>query len=483
MSFIPGQYGLDQILEIRKAFEANSASGATGPFVDNSSGATLSMQSLDRTFVALTSTDRDFSFLHQVPKRSVKQVIAEYNKQKSHGGGWYQSSYMGQSDEPIFRDAILKRLYDEICYIGEGFALNKPSDTIESAQDPNLVQGNSAMRRGMENFTRSIWFGDKTKNSYSQNGFLAKVMAADASFVEDCRGQLPDVGLIKQHSASIRTKFMGLTNKLWMHNNTKSLFDQMYESNSRNFVWQNAQSNPGNVGAGNIIRGIHDSNALDDLIQFQTDIWMDKHQWGVPMVMNPATGEMVEGPTSATESPDTPGLALGVPAANPLSKFAANDAGVYKYRVASGTNREWSQACAEASATLAEGESVELTITPAGVPSTRHVIFRSIKPGSDDIRYMKEVADSGGGTTLYTDKNDDLPGTTIMVMGDFNSRSDSDENRTHILSELLPFTKTLFPYGSGNKFRTKHGMIEAYLVMQILAEEKFRVFKNVPVML
>ncbi|MDH5597620.1 MAG: hypothetical protein OEY34_00765 [Cyclobacteriaceae bacterium] len=480
--FIPGQYGVDQIMEIRKAFEANTAEGGATPFVDPSSGATLSMQSLDKTFVAITSTDKDFSFLNQAPKRNVNQVLAEYNKQKSHGGGWYNSSHMGQSDEPIFRDAVLKRLYDEICYIGEGFAVNKPSETVDNVADPSLVQGNSALRRGMENLQRSIWFGNKSTNKLTQNGFLKKVLDADSTFVEDCRGQLPAVDLIKDHTASVRTKYMGIVNDMWMHNNTKALYDQLYDDNAKTFVWQNASQNPGNAGAGNIIRGIYDSNANDEMIRFKTDIWMDKHNWGVPMVLNEDTGILVEGPTSATESPETPVLALGVPAANPLSKFVAADAGVYQYRVSSGTNRHWSQACAIESATLAAGQSVELTITPqAGIPATRHVIFRSIAPGSTDVRYMKEVADSGGGTTVYTDKNDDIPGTTIMVLGDFNSRSDSDENRTHVLSELLPFTKTLFPYGSGGKFRMKHGMVEAYLVMQILTEEKFRVFKNVPV--
>ena len=62
MSFIPGQYSLDQILEIRKAFEANTAQGGISPFVDGGSGAALSMQSLDKTFVSLVSSDKDFRF-------------------------------------------------------------------------------------------------------------------------------------------------------------------------------------------------------------------------------------------------------------------------------------------------------------------------------------------------------------------------------------------------------------------------------------
>ncbi|EJZ42307.1 hypothetical protein LEP1GSC178_0098 [Leptospira licerasiae str. MMD4847] len=56
-----GPHTLDQLLEIKKAFEANTAQNGASPFIDyGSSGATLSMQSLDKTFVAIVSTDRDF---------------------------------------------------------------------------------------------------------------------------------------------------------------------------------------------------------------------------------------------------------------------------------------------------------------------------------------------------------------------------------------------------------------------------------------
>lgn len=65
-----GPYSLDQLIEIQKGFEANTAQNGASPFVDfNSSGATLSMQSLDKVFVALASTDKDFKFFNEVPKR------------------------------------------------------------------------------------------------------------------------------------------------------------------------------------------------------------------------------------------------------------------------------------------------------------------------------------------------------------------------------------------------------------------------------
>jgi hypothetical protein len=484
--YLPGKYTLDQILEIRKAFEANTAQNGATPFVDDSSGAALSMQSLDKTFVAIVSSDKDFSFLSSVPKRNTKQVLAEYNKQISHGGGWHASSFIGQSDEPNFRDSVLERLFDEVCYIGESFDYNKVVDTVDNVQDPSLIQGNSALKRGMENLTRSGWFGKKKVNPLTHDGFLEKVGNASSDFVIDSRGQLPSAEEIKSLSADIRTKYFGVVNDAWMHNNTKALYDQYYDGNNRSFVYQNNSQNPGNVGLSNVITGMYDSNARDEYIRFKTDIFMDKHTWTVPKRYDRGTKTMVEGPTDYEKSPEIPVIALAVQTGTPGSKFSASDAGVYNYRVAAGERIHWSQACVEQSATVAAGGAVEVTITPpvTGVPATRFAIFRSIRPGSNDIRYMLEVSrNTMGASTIHLDKNDDLPGTTIMVVGDFNAKSTVDENRTVMLTELLPFTKTLFPYGAGGKLRMRLGMVEWYGVLQIFTEEKFRVFKNVPVRL
>lgn len=484
--FMPGQYTLNQILDIRKAFEANTANNGATPFVDDGSGAALSMQSLDKTFVALVSADKDFSFLSSVPKRGTKQVLAEYNKQRSHGGGWYRSSYIGQSDEPGFRDAILERLFDEVCYIGEGFDYNKVVDTVDNVQDPSLIQGNSALKRAMENLTRASWFGKKSTNKLTHDGFLQKCLNSSSEFVIDSRGQLPSAEEIKHYSADIRTRYFGTVNDAWMHNNTKALYDQYYDGNNRSFVYQNNSQGPGNVGLSNVITGMYDSNARDEYIRFKTDIFMDKHDWRVPMRWNEGTKSFVEGPTDFVKSPNMPTIAVAAQTGTPNSKFSASDAGEYRYRVASGELIHWSQACPEEIATVAAGGAVEITITPdtTGVPASRFAIFRSIRPGSTDIRYMVEIArNTAGATTVYLDKNDDLPGTSIMVVGDFNAKSTVDETRTVMLTELLPFTKTLFPYGAGGKLRMKLGMVEWYGVLQIFAEEKFRVFKNVPVRL
>ncbi|TGJ99849.1 capsid protein [Leptospira langatensis] len=479
-----GPYSLETLLEIKKAFEANTADGGAEPFVQvGSSGAALSMQSLDRTYVATVSSDDDFRFLKQVPRRTISQVIAEYNKLSSHGGGWYRSSYIGQSDEPSASDSVLDRLYNEVNYIAERFEFNKVVDSTQNAQDPEVVQSNSALRRGMENMSRNFWFGDRSINKFKQDGFLATVSKMSSDFVQDARGQLPEAGEFKHYSAEIRSKFFGKVNQAWMHPGTKALYDQIYSNGSSGnvAVIQNQSQDPSDVKYGNIVSGIPDSNASKNFIKFEDDIWLDRHNWDVPLVRDP-NGNWVEGPTS-DNAPGTPTVALAAIPSVPGSKFTSSWEGSYKYRVCAGNLRDWSQASTEAAVTVAVGGGVSLTITAAsGIPATEFAIFRETKANSGIIKYMREIPKTGA-NTIFQDLNEDLPGTSIIVMGDFNAQSTSDEKRTLVLSELLGFTKTLFPYGAGGKLRMRQGMVEHYGVLQILAGEKFRVWKNVPAML
>jgi len=485
---LPSHTSFDELLNIRKAFEANTSNNGASPFIDGSSGSTLSRQSLDTTFVALVSSDADFKFMKYVPRRDVRQVLVEYNRNLSHGGGWYRSSFIGQSDEPSFQDAVLERNFNEMNYMAEAFSFNKVAETVESVQDPEVVQSNAALRRLTESLSRNIWFGNRTLNPLSQMGFEQTISALGSEFVYDCRNQLPTTDVFKEYSATIRSRYFGVANEIWMHPSTRTLFDQTYENLGKTIVYQNQSQNPANVMLGNMIPGIIDSNAKDQTLLFKDDIWMDRHSWGVPMAWDPISKSFIEGPVGDAP-PDTPSFTLTVNVGTPGSKFSASDVGDYIYRVASGgaDYKSWSAATVIAptsTATIgAAGNSVDIAITPAGTgnPAAKFAIFRSIAPGSTTIRYLGEVAKALGPTTTYTDLNENIPGTTIMILGDFNSRSNTDDTRTHVLSELLPPFKTLFPYGAGGKLRMRLGMTEYYAVMQIMAPEKFLVLKNVPV--
>lgn len=114
--------------------------------------------------------------------------------------------------------------------------------------------------------------------------------------------------------------------------------------------------------------------------------------------------------------PNPPATVTVSAAANPASKFLAADAGNYLYTVhavnESGTSAGTSPAAAVA---VAAGGAVTITVTPAAVnPGTGFIICRSAKGGSQ-VMEMIRIGRNAAGNTVYTDLNEDLPGTAEML--------------------------------------------------------------------
>lgn len=98
------------------------------------------------------------------------------------------------------------------------------------------------------------------------------------------------------------------------------------------------------------------------------------------------------------------------------SQFTAADAGDYMYTVHAVNQYGISAGtAASAAATVAAGNGVTVTITPAsGVQATGFIICRSAKDGTE-VMEMVSVANSGQNTTVFVDINGDLPGTASML--------------------------------------------------------------------
>jgi hypothetical protein len=472
---------LQDLRNIRKALEAND--GATTDITDLQDGAAFGQQFLDKTAVSIVSQDQHFKFLKQAPKRDVDQVIAEYNIYKNHGSSdvFRNSPFVEQSEDPRFDDVVFQRLYDAMCYLAVGFRVNKVITKVRNTQDPELTNANGALKRLLESLSFKIWYGNKSLNINEPDGFVKKISDVSSDHVIDMRGVLPDIGLIADKAAMISVNYFGTVNQMWMSNGTRNLFNQVYHQSGAVTVWQNSGQNPGNIQYGNLINEVLASEALNGKISLMAERWLDRSQIGVSKVIDRNTGLLVES-ASGLQAPDLPAFVLAS-APFPNSKFDASWADDYEYRVSAVRNGQESIAAALQTVTVADGDAVTITITPAvaGEYATSFRIYRK-DPDTNTHLFIKEILrDTVNPTTTYVDFNENIPGTSDMVMGDFNSTSLSGEDRTFVLSELLPPMKTLFEPGIGAGLRQQAGMVEYYVVPQILTPQKFVVFKNVPV--
>jgi hypothetical protein len=470
----------DELREIRKALSANS--GITDIAALYGGGA-LSMQFLDTTMASMVATNKDFRFLNAMPKRGVDEVIAEYTQYKNHGDNFYSDSYVQQSSDPRYGDAALKRQYDQMTYLAEGFQFAKVLKQVRNIQDPETVQANSALMRVLISLSRTIWYGDSTTSPYQSTGFVKKLTTLGGFHVFDCRGVLPSTNQVKQLVAQLYIDKFAVANQFWMPVGTKNLFDNYFVNSNQQTVFQNQSQNPGNVAQGNITPFIYADEAYDGKVNLLSDRWLDKHNQGVPMVYNPATDSYAEGATDVL-APNAPTLAVAAVAPvvpNSLWDLSWNGKTI-RYRVAAKNSKGASIASAISSAVIATNGAMQLTITPAGggQVADSFLIFRETNDGTGVYKLIDIVQKAVTPTTVYVDLNLYLPGYGVGVLGDFNSRSDSDETRTFMLSELLAPLKTVFPLGIGGQ-RVYTGMVEYYVVPQIFVPEKFVLFINLPV--
>ncbi|MBR31999.1 MAG: capsid protein [Leptospiraceae bacterium] len=469
---------LNELLEIKKAFEANPGITDVAELFD---GPALSMQYIDGTMSSIVASDVDFAFLNKLPKRSVDQTIAEYNKMKSHGDSPYRTSFVGQSEDPHFADAYLKRKFDEMAYLSEGFTYNRVIARTRNTNDPEMVSSTSAMRRMLTSLSRGLWNGDRDALSVEMDGIVKKVSSLGSDFVYDCRGQLPGADVIQHFAAQIRSRYFGLANEFHMAVGSKNLFDQA-DLGDKQYIFLDGQNTGAGLYASRVVEGQKASFALNNKIQYVPDLWIDESNFGVPMDYDRSTDSVVEKAVGEAP-PDTPALAVAAQAPSvPGSKWEAGDVGTVAYRVAAVGPKGASQATTSQSATVAANGAVELTITPAagGNFAEAFLIFRETAPGNGDFRKIARVKRATSGDTTFVDVNETIPGTSVGVLGDFNSRSTSDETRTMVLSELMSPLKTTFPPGVGG-LRLNVGMVEYFTTIQLFAEEKFVVFKNMPV--
>jgi hypothetical protein len=103
-------------------------------------------------------------------------------------------------------------------------------------------------------------------------------------------------------------------------------------------------------------------------------------------------------------------------AAAPGSKFEGTDAGNYIYQVFAVNNRGISEANMSASVPVAAGNGVTITISPnATIAGTGYIICRSARGGNDPME-MVRIPRNPDGNTVIVDLNEDLPGTTDLIV-------------------------------------------------------------------
>lgn len=416
------------------------------------SGGVVTQQSLEGMLVDLTLNANDFTLWHDMNKIKAYSTVEEYDQQI--GLGINDGGFVGQMENPEFRDPDILKQVAIVRYMSEGWTVGDVSEATNTIIDIRTRSQRAAMTRLLRNLNRNMYSARTAWIPKAFNGLSATIIAENnTQQIRDLRGGNLSMAVFNTigqliteangyvENAKIYTSPAGLSNL------STIIEAQAASTGDRKIV----EMGSGGITIGGKINGI--MTAFGQMVpRMDKLLGMEYESKVVPQYFNNATSTWVEGATS-DKAPSVPAVALANAPVVAGSLFAAGvtrPSGVqYSYRIVARNEYGKSIACASATvgAPVAAGGGVTITITPNAADAgaklpTCFEIYSEQVAGSGDFRYMDTVAASAVNPLLpvtYTDSNAYIPGTGRMFVVD---QTTAGEARVMAFSQLLPIHNT-----------------------------------------
>lgn len=429
-------------------------------------GGVLTRQSLEGMLADLTLNEKDFTYWRDVNKMRAFSTVEEYDQQV--GLGVSDGGFVGQIENPEFRDADFDKQIAIVKYMSEGWQVGDVAAATNTIINQKTRQQRSAMLRILRNLDMKFYNGNSAMVPEEFDGLEKTIAGQSSDQVRDIRGanisqsvfnvvaQLIHEGNGNPDNAKIYSSPAG-------RQNIHEIISGARTNTIQNFYSDSGDANMTIGGRINFVETPFGTMVC------RTDkiLGMAYEARDVPKVRNTA-GSFVEGATSE-KAPSIPTITLVVDAPTVTgSLFSA--AGVrpsgtkQNYRVAAKNRygRSIASVVVETGSAVGAVGAVTITIIPNQNDSgsktpTCFEIFGEKVYGSGKFRYLTTVAADASplADVTYQDLNLYIPETARMFVIDQTS---AGEQRVTTFSQLLPIHNTnLAKIG-----RFDHGLINLY---------------------
>lgn len=429
------------VAELQKALTAGYGTDVS----QLSGGGALRIQSLDKTMQATIAENSDFRMWNKLPKPKAGGTVDEWTEQNGVGGFLGGST---NSETGIINGATgnYNRRVGMVKYLMTRREVSFVTTLQNSITAPEAAEYSNGAIQLCSDAEYLMFEGDSACVGTEFDGIFAQLRNAvaagtiDGNHVIDAGGQpLSSVSSLNQAAASIRGfGNFGRPTDLFMSMQTQADFDTALDPAFR-VPLPNMPNGGIMIGAPVIgIRTSAGNIATNDDVFIRDGDQMTPFEVRYPAYAVQNIGIM-------------PTVTVAPPANDPASKFAANQAGNYRYLVTGKNANGESTGVVSAQVAIGAGQAAVLTITrSAGQQETAYVIYRNrlnggatVNGGVDgmsDFREMCRVPATGANTT-YVDRNRDIPGTTKAFV------LNMDKSATAITwRQLLPMMKfALYP--------------------------------------
>ena len=433
------QVSIESLQELNKALEAGSITGNQSMNTQvPGQGAALKVESLENNLKVLTFREQDIRLWKRIPKMSAFSTVEEYNQLESYG--IERGGFNLEGELPNNEDSTYVRRSQLVKFLGVTKSVTHPMQLVNVAGIASAIQ--QEIKNGtmwiLRKVDRALAFADATVIPQEFNGLYAQQQRADvfgsldawqdSTVVIDLRGFILTQDKIEQGAEAILEEF-GMANLLFAPPAVLSDFAKDFYAKQRVML--------GTMGDTQFVAGAAPKSVSTTTgeIELQHDIFLRK---AAPRVIG--SGSTHPG---APNNPTTTSVTVSTTPTN--SRFAAADAGDYRYAVAAiNRNGESGLVAIGGATTLATEDAADLAFTDGGGanPATGYVIYRSKKNDASGIVYPifsvsvgeKASGYDGAAATQVRDLNRFLPDTDSAFM----IQNDTD---VYSFKQLAPLMK------------------------------------------
>lgn len=401
-----GEMSGTAIAELQKALTAGygtDVSTLTG-------GGAFRIQSLDRTMQATIQENKHFRLFNELMKASAGATVDEWTEQSGVGGflGGSTNTETGIINESTGSYA---RRVGLVKYLMTKRQVSLVSTLGNNIANSEAIEQQAGAKQLLTDAEFLCFEGDSAVVPTEFDGLYAQILAGvtagqvDTNNIVDAAAQsLNSVNLVNQVAAQIsRRDNFGTPTHIFMSQKVQADFDTGLDPAFR-VPLTNVPN--GGIQLGAPVAGIRTS--WGDIATVP-DVFINDGDQNVPFEVT----YPVLATANAGMRPTIVIITSGTDAA--ASNFATATAGNYYYLVTGLNNNGQSTGVISSQIAVSAGKKVVITITAsAGGLETGYAIYRSRLNGSNavnDFRLMLRVPKAGA-TTVYTDLNRDIPGTT-----------------------------------------------------------------------
>ncbi|MFL5900887.1 MAG: hypothetical protein ACJ75S_06775 [Solirubrobacterales bacterium] len=403
---ISGEMSGDAVAELQKAL----AAGYGSDVASLNGGGALRIQSLEKTMLTTIQENQHFVLFNELAKSNATATVDEWTEQNDVGG-YLGGSTNTETGNIASATGNYQRRVGLVKYLMTRREVSFVQTLQNTIADSEAVEARNGALQLLTDAEYLCFEGDSTVVPTEYDGIYAQMASLGSvdHIIDAAGGALNSIDLIDKAASTIAGfGNFGRPTHLFCSQLVQSDFNTNLDPAFR--VSLTGQSQETQLGAP--VKGI--STSWGDIKNCPDVFVRDERQQGV--------FELTYAAVAAANVAFKPTIASATPGAGAAdAKFAAGHAGNYYYAVA-GINAAGQTAVAvSAQVAIAAGQQVALTINRSGAATeTGYVIYRSRLNGTNaltDLREMCRIPASGGATTVFTDKNLEIPGgTTAYVL-------------------------------------------------------------------